>query len=115
MQAVVLRAKLHGATITEAHLHYEGSITIDQDVLDAAGILVHERVQVVNLNNGSRMETYTISGERGSGVICMNGPAARRCQVGDKVHILAYGWIDIDDAGNVEPRVVKLDERNRPC
>ena len=114
MQVSVLRAKLHGATVTEANLYYEGSITVDQDLLDAAGILVHERVQVVNLNNGARLETYTIVGARGSGVICLNGPAARLCQVGDKIHIIAYGLVELDEAGAVEPSIVKLDERNRP-
>jgi len=114
MQVSVLRAKLHDATITEANLYYEGSITIDQDLLDAAGMLANERVLVVNLNNGSRLETFTIVGARGSGVICMNGPAARLCQVGDKIHIIAYGIVELDEAGAVEPCIVKLDERNRP-
>ena len=114
MQVSLLRAKLHNATVTEANLYYEGSITIDQDLLDAAGILVNERVQIVNLNNGARLETFTIVGARGSGVICMNGPAARLCQVGDKIHVLAYGFVELDEAGAVEPCIVKLDERNRP-
>jgi len=115
MQVAILRAKLHGATVTETQLDYDGSITIDQELLDTAGILVNERVQVVNLNNGSRLETFTISGERGSGVICLNGPAARCGQPGDKIHVLAYGWTDIEEARSSTPRVVKLDECNQPC
>ena len=86
----VLQAKIHRVTITQAELHYVGSITIDEELMDAAGIIENQKVQVVNLNNGERLETYVIKGERKSGVICMNGPAARKCQPGDVVIIIAY-------------------------
>ena len=114
MEIVLLRAKLHGATVTEANLEYEGSITIDRDLMDAVGLLDYERVQVVNLNNGERLETYTIPGERGSGVICMNGPAALRCDVGDRIHILAYAWLHTDETEGFEPKRLKLGDGNKP-
>jgi len=107
------KSKIHRATITEANLNYVGSITIDEDLLDAAGLIEGERVQVVNNNNGERLETYTIAGERGSGVVCLNGAAARRAQVGDVVIIIAYAWMDIDEAKKFEPKVVFPEEGNR--
>ena len=92
------RGKIHRATVTEANLNYVGSITIDGLLLDAAGILEGEKVQIVNNNNGERIETYTIRGEEGSGIICLNGAAARRCQVGDVVIIIAYGYMSEQEA-----------------
>jgi aspartate 1-decarboxylase len=102
----VFRAKLHRVTVTEANLHYMGSITIDEDLLDASGILPHEKVQVVNINNGERFETYVIKGERGSGVMCLNGPAARLVQVGDKIIVIAYGMMTLEEARTFTPVVL---------
>jgi aspartate 1-decarboxylase len=107
------KSKIHRATVTEANLNYVGSITIDQDLLDAAGILPGEKVQIVNNNNGARLETYTISGERGSGVICLNGAAARLVQPGDVVIIIAYCILDREEAKTFEPDVVFLDSNNK--
>jgi aspartate 1-decarboxylase len=106
------RAKIHRATLTATHLHYEGSITIDRKLLDAAGILPWERVQIVNVMNGSRIETYVISGKPGSGTVCLNGAAARCGQPGDKVIIISYALCDEDEARRLKPRVVKVDKRN---
>ena len=100
--------------MTEANLNYMGSITIDQDLLDAAGILPGELVQITNNNNGARLETYTIPGKRGSGVVCLNGAAARCTQVGDIVIIMAYAQMDEKEARALQPKVVMLDEHNRP-
>lgn len=113
MMVEVFKSKIHRATVTEADLNYEGSITIDADLLDAAHILEHEKVQVVNVNNGQRLETYTIAGERGSGIICMNGPAARLTQVGDLVIIITYAHMETDAARNHKPVVVSVDDRNK--
>ncbi|RKY64587.1 MAG: aspartate 1-decarboxylase [Candidatus Latescibacterota bacterium] len=113
MKRTVLYAKIHGARITATELYYEGSITIDQDLLDRAGILPYELVQVVNLNNGERFETYTIPGPRGSGVVCLNGPAARKGYVGDVVIILAYAHMEEDEARGFLPKVVVLGEGNQ--
>ena len=107
------RAKIQRATITETELEYEGSVTIDQDLIDAAGLLPSERVQVVNLNNGSRLESYIIPGARGSGVICLNGPAARLGQVGDPVHIIAYAWVEEKQARDWQIKTIYVDENNR--
>jgi aspartate 1-decarboxylase len=112
MQYVMFHGKTHLATVTEARLDYMGSITIDQDLMDAAGILPGERVQVVNNNNGERLETYTIAGKRGSGVICLNGAAARKAQVGDTVIIIAYALMTPEEAKANEPKVVMVDEHN---
>lgn len=109
----MLLAKLHRATVTEANLHYVGSITIDRDLLDAVGILPHERVQVVNNHNGARLETYVIPGPRGRGDICLNGAAARLVQPGDIVIIMAYGWLTEAEARTHRPKVALLDARNR--
>lgn len=106
-------AKLHRATVTEANLNYMGSITIDEDLVDAAGMYVHERVQIVNNNNGARIETYIIPGPRGSGVVCLNGAAARHAQVGDVVIIMAYALMEDAEARSYQPRVVFLGEGNR--
>ncbi len=113
MLLTMFKSKIHRATVTEANLNYVGSITIDEDLLDAAGILPGEKVQIVNNNNGERLETYTISGERGSGVICLNGAAARRVQPGDTVIIIAYCMIDAQEARAFKPNVVILDSNNR--
>lgn len=108
------KAKIHRAKVTEAELNYVGSITIDPELLDASGIYPNEKVQVVNVNNGERLETYVIEGERGSGTICLNGPAARKCAVGDYVIIIAYFLIKEEFAKDFEPKVVFVDEQNRP-
>lgn len=107
------KSKIHRATITEANLHYVGSITIDEELMEAANFIEGERVQVVNNNNGERLETYVIKGERGSGVICLNGAAARRAQVGDVVIIISYAWMEMEEAKQFVPSVVFLDENNR--
>lgn len=108
----LLKAKIHCATVTEANLHYMGSITIDEALMEQAGILPNERVQVVNNNNGERLETYTIPGPRGSGVICLNGAAARLAQPGDIVIIMAYAFFQEDEAKTYKPTVVMVDENN---
>ena len=110
----MFHGKIHRATVTEANLEYMGSITIDENLLEMAGILPGERVQIVNNNNGERLETYTIAGKRGSGVICLNGAAARRAQVGDTVIIIAYALMDRKEAENLVPKVVMVDENNQP-
>ena len=113
MLYTIFHGKIHRAVVTQARLDYMGSITIDEDLLDAAGILPGEKVQIVNNNNGERLETYTIAGERGSGVICLNGAAARKAQVGDVVIIIAYAVMDAKEAKANEPKVVMVDEHNR--
>lgn len=113
MWLTVCKSKLHRATVTEACLNYIGSITIDEDLMDAAHILANERVQVVNNNNGARLETYVIPGSRGSGVICLNGAAARLAQPEDKVIIIAYGIVTPEEARRHKPTVVFLDEHNK--
>lgn len=109
----MFKGKIHRATVTAAKLNYVGSITIDGILLETSGILEGEKVQVVNINNGERLETYTIKGERGSGIICLNGAAARLAQKGDKVIIIAYGIMDEDEAKSFEPKVVVVDENNQ--
>ena len=106
MQVEVLKSKLHRVTITEADLNYIGSITIDEDLMDAANMIEGEKVQVVNINNGERLETYIIKGERGKGEICMNGPAARRVAVGDVVIIITYAHMEFETAKTFKPTVV---------
>ena len=113
MFRTLLGGKIHRATVTEADLNYVGSITVDQDLLDAAGICVNEKVHVVNNNNGARFETYTISGERGSGVVCLNGAAARLVQKGDVVIIMSYVMLSEPEVAAHEPTVVLVDEHNR--
>lgn len=109
----MFKGKLHRATVTEANLNYVGSVTIDEDLLDAAGILPGEKVQIVNNNNGARLETYTIKGERGSGVVCLNGAAARLVQPGDQVIIIAYCMLSMEEAKSFEPNVVFLNSENK--
>ena len=106
MLITVMRSKLHRLTITEADLNYIGSITIDEDLLDASGLVEGEKVQILNINNGERIETYTIKGERGSGQVCLNGPAARRCQPGDIVIVIAYGMLSLEEANAFTPTVI---------
>ncbi|MBU4440790.1 MAG: aspartate 1-decarboxylase [Acetobacterium sp.] len=112
MYITLFKSKLHRATVTEADLNYVGSITIDQDLLEQADILPGEKVQVVDVNNGQRFETYTIVGERGSGIVCVNGAAARLVQKGDKVIIIAYALMDRNEALNFKPRVLILNDDN---
>ena len=114
MQRIMKKSKIHTATITGLELYYEGSVTIDRDLLDLADMLPGEQVQIVNLNNGQRFVTYTISGERGSGVIELNGPAARLAAVGDKVIIISYGHYEDEEARTLEPVVVFVDGNNHP-
>jgi aspartate 1-decarboxylase len=113
MYLTILKSKLHRATVTEANLNYTGSVTIDRDLIDAAGIVVHEKVQVVNNNNGARFETYVIEGKRGSGTICLNGAAARLVQPGDKVIIMAYAHMTPEEAANYKPTVLLLGDNNQ--
>lgn len=115
MFRTMLGGKIHRATVTEADLNYVGSITVDQDLLDAAGILVNEKVAIVNNNNGERFETYTIPGERGSGVVCLNGAAARLVQKGDIVIIMSYVMLSEPEIAAHEPKVVLVDEHNKIC
>jgi len=112
MQIQVVKSKIHRIEVTESNLHYEGSITIDEDLMDKANLVSHERVQVLNLNNGDRLETYIIKGDRGSGVICLNGPAARRAVVGDIIIIISYASMSIDEARSHRPVVVHPEEIN---
>lgn len=113
MFVTMFKGKIHRATVTEANLNYVGSITIDEDLLDAAKILIGEKVQIVNLNNGARLETYTIPGERGSGTVCLNGAAARLVQPMDQVIIIAYGMMSEEEAKVFSPAVVHVDENNK--
>ena len=106
MMVEVFKSKIHKVTITEANLNYIGSITIDEDLMDAANIIENEKVQVLNLNNGERLETYVIKGERGSGQVCMNGPAARKCVEGDVVIIISYAIMDFEEAKKFKPTIV---------
>ena len=114
MQRIMKKSKIHTATITGLELYYEGSVTIDRNLLEMADMLPGEQVQVVNLNNGQRFVTYTIAGERDSGVIELNGPAARLAAVGDKVIIISYGHYEDAEASTLEPIVVFVDGNNRP-
>jgi len=102
----VVKSKLHKVTVTEANLQYVGSITIDEDLMDAANIIENEKVQVVNINNGERLDTYVIKGERGSGTVCLNGPAARKVQVGDIVIVISYAQMDFEEAKTFEPTFI---------
>ncbi len=113
MQIEVLKSKLHCVKVTEANLNYMGSITIDEDLMDAAGLIAGEKVQIVDNNNGERFETYIIKGERGSGCICLNGAAARKVQVGDTVIIIAYAIMDFEEAKTYKPTIVFPKEGNK--
>jgi aspartate 1-decarboxylase len=112
MMLEMLKGKIHRATVTQAELDYVGSITVDMDLLDAAGILEYEKVQIVDINNGNRFETYTIAGERGSGMICLNGAAARCVSVKDKIIIMSYASLTPDEAKTYHPSVVFVDDDN---
>ncbi|TEU02999.1 MAG: aspartate 1-decarboxylase [Dehalococcoidia bacterium] len=112
MMRTMLKGKIHRARVTDANLNYEGSITIDELLMEAADILPYERVQVLDIDNGARLETYAITGERGSGEICINGAAARLVSVGDKVIILAYSIVSDEEARDAKPRLINVDERN---
>ena len=113
MQIEILKSKIHRVHVTQAELNYIGSITIDEDLLDAANMVEHEKVTVVNVNNGERFETYTIRGERGTGTICLNGPAARRVAVGDIVIVFSYCLIDFAVARDHRPTVIFPNDNNR--
>ena len=113
MTITMLKAKTHRATVTHAELDYVGSITVDMDLLEQAGILEYEKVQIVDVNNGSRFETYTIAGERGSGVMCLNGAAARMVQTGDKIILMAYAQVTPEEASELRPTVLFVDEKNK--
>ncbi|MCY8203274.1 MULTISPECIES: aspartate 1-decarboxylase [unclassified Bacillus (in: firmicutes)] len=113
MYRTMMSGKLHRATVTEANLNYVGSITIDEDLLDAVGMLPNEKVQIVNNNNGARLETYIIPGKRGSGIICLNGAAARLVQEGDKVIIISYKMMSDQEAASHEPKVAVLNDQNK--
>lgn len=113
MTITMLKAKIHRAIVTQAELDYVGSITVDMDLLEQAGILEYEKVQIVDVNNGSRFETYTIAGERGSGVICLNGAAARMVQTGDKIILMAYAQVTPEEASELRPTVLFVDEKNK--
>lgn len=113
MTLTIFKSKIHRVKVTQAELNYVGSITVDADLLDAANILEGEKVQIVNINNGERIETYTIAGTRGSGMVCLNGPAARRVQVGDTVILIAYAQMTPEEAKAHTPTIVFPDDNNR--
>lgn len=113
MYRTLMSAKLHRARVTEANLNYVGSVTIDEDLLDAVGMMANEKVQIVNNNNGARLETYIIPGKRGSGIICLNGAAARLVQEGDKVIIISYKMMSDQEAASHEPKVAVLNDQNK--
>lgn len=114
MKLTMFKSKLHQMKVTEANLFYEGSITIDEELLEEADILPYEKVQIVNINNGARLETYTIPGEKGSRVCCLNGAAARMTQVGDRIIVIAYADMEPEEAKTHKPRIVIVDENNDP-
>ncbi len=114
MRRTLMTAKIHRATITDANLNYEGGITLDRDLMDAADLLEFERVHVLDIDNGARFETYVIEGARGGGDVCVNGAAARLVHPGDKVIVISYGEFEPDEATAHSPLIVPVDERNRP-
>ena len=113
MFRTIYKSKIQGAIVTEANLEYVGSITIDEDLLDAADIIPNERVQIVNLNNGSRIETYVIPGKKGSGTICMNGGTARWAVVGDRILVISYAMMEAKDTVVFKPKVIFVNEKNK--
>lgn len=113
MTITMLKAKIHRATVTQAELDYVGSITVDMDLLEQSGIYEYEKVQIVDVNNGARFETYTIAGERGSGVMCLNGAAARMVQTGDKIILMAYAQVTPEEAKELCPTVLFVDDKNQ--
>lgn len=114
MQIELLKSKIHRATVTDANLNYEGSITLDRALMDAAGILPFEKVGILDINNGARFDTYVIEGERDSGTICLNGAAARMVQKGDLVIIVSYVVLTPEEAAHWNPTIVKVDSQNKP-
>lgn len=114
MDIQVLKSKIHRARVTQAELHYVGSITLDEDLMEAANLIENELVQVLNIANGERFETYVIKGERGTGMVCLNGPAARKVQVGDIVIIVSYAVMDFEEAKTFKPALVFPDANNKP-
>lgn len=113
MNIEVLKSKIHRVRITQADLNYVGSVTIDEDLMDAANIIENEKVQIVNINNGERLDTYVIKGDRGSGEICLNGPAARKAQVGDIVIIISYASMSLEEAQQHQPNILFPNSNNR--
>ena len=113
MRIDLMKSKIHRVKITQAELHYVGSITIDEDLMEAANIIENEKVQIVNINNGERLETYVIKGERGSGQVCLNGPAARKAQVGDVVIIISYASMEFEEAKSFKPTIVFPNDQNK--
>jgi len=113
MQIQILKSKIHRAVITEANLNYVGSLTLDEDLMDAANLIENEKIQVVNVNNGERLETYIIKGKRGSGIVCLNGPAARKGAEGDIVIVISYALMDFEEAKAFKPIIVFPKEGNR--
>ena len=113
MQIQVLKSKIHRVSVTEANINYVGSITIDEDLMDAANLIENEKVDVLNVNNGERFETYVITGKRGSGQICLNGPAARKAIVGDIVLVISYATMDFEEAKKFKPTIIYPDAQNR--
>jgi len=113
MQIQILKSKIHRAVITEANLNYVGSLTLDEDLMDAANLIEHEKIQVVNVNNGERLETYIIKGGRGTGVVCLNGPAARKGAEGDIVIVISYALMDFEEAKHFKPSIVFPKEGNK--
>jgi len=109
----IVKSKIHQVKVTEANLHYVGSITIDENLMSAANLIENEKVQVLNINNGERLETYVIKGEKDSGIICLNGPAARKVYVGDPVVVISYATMDFEEAKTFKPRIVFPDENNK--
>lgn len=109
----VCKSKIHRVKVTQAELHYVGSITIDEDLMEASNIIENEKVQIVNINNGERLETYVIKGERGSGMVCLNGPAARKVQVGDIVIIISYAHMEFEEAKSFKPSLIFPDANNK--
>ena len=115
MFRMMCKSKIHRATVTEANLHYVGSITIDEELMDIADILPNEQVQVLDVNNGNRFETYVFKGERNSGVICINGAAARLVHKGDLLIIISYGYFTDEEAKKLKPKIIQVDEKNHPA
>jgi len=113
MQIQILKSKIHRAVITEANLNYVGSLTLDEDLMDAANLIENEKIQVVNVNNGERLETYIIKGQRGSGIVCLNGPAARKGAEGDIVIVISYALMDFEEAKSFKPTIVFPKEENK--
>jgi aspartate 1-decarboxylase len=113
MQIQILKSKIHRVVITEANLNYVGSLTLDEDLMDAANLVENEKVQVVNVNNGERLETYIIKGKKGSGIVCLNGPAARKGVTGDVVIVISYALMDVEEARKFKPWIVFPKEGNK--